>query len=137
MSGSGTPPPPPPARQFIITQEQLEQLFEQAVANLNEAAQRANRGTTNHLKLVEQKPFNGKPNKQEDFIAECELSSPISIGTTTRRSYVYALQLMMQGITAPWKSSKDMLNEIRGIFSKIVYTNLFKMWAKLTTLSSG
>ena len=105
MSSSGTPPPPPPARQVIITQEQLKQLFERAVAN--EAAQRANQGTTKDLKLVEQKPFNGKPNKLEDFIAECELIFNVkpNIYRHNNQKIVYVLQLMTQGIAAPWKST--------------------------------
>ena len=102
MSGSGTPQPPQPTHQVIITQEQLEQLFERAVAN--EATQWANQGTMKDLKLVEQKPFNGKPNKLEDFITECELILNVK-PNIYRQDNQYALQLMTQEIAAPWKST--------------------------------
>ena len=75
MSTSSTPQIPqatPVVRQVVIGQEQLEDLFERAVANAT--AERATRPrSTKDLKLAKQKPFDGKPYKLEDFISESEL----------------------------------------------------------------
>ena len=92
--------------------------------------------------MVEQKPFNGKPNKLEDFIAECELTLHIfnvkpDIYQQDNQKIVYVLQLMTQGIAGPWKSTYILQEHAETDMLKIVYVKLFKMWAELMMLSSG
>ena len=73
----------------------------------NAAEQRTTHTSTKDLKLVEQKPFNGKPDKLENFISECELIFSVKpdIYQTDRQKIVYTLQLMTGGIALPWKGT--------------------------------
>ena len=110
MSTSSTPQIPqtlaPTIRQVVINQEQLEDLFKRAVANAT--TERVGRTRlTKDLKLAKQKPFNGRPNKLEDFIAESELIFRVKpdVYHLDREKIVYALQLMTEGIAVPWKGT--------------------------------